>query len=140
MEVRADPSRLLMSDSLRGTVPRLEEDDEGPGDGFVVTAEGQARLPGGRELRLVGAVRSVLFDRAEPEVELRVPLTDALDVAEGIGGVTFDGFTIQRQERSVEVAGPLSVRAARISEVDADADPRTQTCVLALALRRGEQA
>lgn len=132
MEIKADPARLMMSEALKGAVPQLEN-DEVLGDEFVVTAEGWMK-----DGSIAGALRSVLFD-PKPEIEFRVLLDAAFDVVEA-QGLVFTRFTIQRQDRAIELQGPFTVKAARISEIDADVNPDTQMCVLALSLQRDKKA
>lgn len=128
---------MMMSDELKGNVPVLEN-DEVLGTAFVVTVEGWIANPeavdGHGTSSIVGALRSVLF-AAEPEVEFRVRLQSAFDVVEA-NNLMFTSFTIQQQDKTVELKGPLTVASARISQVDSDNDPDRQMCVLTLSLRR----
>jgi len=121
-----------MSDALKGNIPGLEN-DQVPGTEFVVTVEGTIAVDG-KETSITGALHSVLFD-IDPEIEFRVLLHDAFDVIEG-ENLTFKRIMIQQQHREVALGGPFTVKAARVSAIDADNDPDTQMCVLALSLKR----
>lgn len=128
----------MMSDALKGNIPGLEN-DEVLGTEFVVTVEGWISFDGKESSKsITGALHSVLFD-IDPEIEFRTLLQDAFDVIEG-KNLTFTGFTIQQQERTVELKGPFTIKAARISAIDADVNPDTQMCVLALSLKRMKKA
>lgn len=138
MEIKADPTRLMMSEVLRGNVPDLEN-EQLTGTEFVVTAEGWISFDGKESsTSLAGALHSVLFD-IEPEIEFRVLLGRAFDVVEG-KNLTFTGFTIQQHDRTIQLEGPFIVKAARISGIDSDTNPDTQMCILALSLKRAKKA
>jgi hypothetical protein len=131
LEVQPDTSKVLMSESLRGTVPDLEE-GVAPDVQFVI-AIGHRKV-GNKEEPLVGSLVGVLFDQ-KPEIEIKVTVEEAINVIEA-QNLSFEKFEMHHGERIFELVGPFSVSAARMQ----DFDVATQMCVLMLSLSRTKKA
>jgi hypothetical protein len=130
MEMKADPSRVLMSEALRGQVAEeLENEAAVSLEHHAVTVVASIQL-GDTKTAVVGLLRSVLFE-AEPELEFRVQLDDALDVV-AAQSLQFLGFELHHSERVIETLGPFTVKGARIDDVDT----LSQLCTLSLGLKR----
>jgi hypothetical protein len=127
LEVAPDPSKVLMSESLKGNVPELEEGIT-PEMQFVI-AIGHRRV-GAKEEALVGSLVGVLFD-VKPEIEIKVPVDEAIAVVQA-QQLSFDKFEMHYGDKVFELPGPFTVAAARMG----DFDVRTQMCVLMLSLQR----
>lgn len=130
MELKADPSKILMSETLKGQLPDLGDevfDNLANGGIYVVMDRRVAK----QQQPLAGVLRSVLFD-VVPEVEMRVELAEALAVVQA-QDLVIEGVELQHgEETTVKMPGPFTVKAARIQEIDVPA----QLCVLALQLQR----
>lgn len=125
----------MMSDELHGNVPALE-DESGEADitsNFVMVVA--ARRVGAEQQPVTGALRTVLFDPTQPEIEIRVEMKDAFDIIEANNQV-FDKFDLHHGERIVPMAGPFVVKAARIQDIDVV----NQVCTLGLLLDRASPA
>lgn len=134
MELKSNPSRILMSDVLRDRMPELESDVVDKLHEQYVHVIMDRRISG-QQQPLTGLLRSVLFD-VQPEVEVKVDLEDALNTVKATELVIM-GFELQYgTDGTVAVPGPFTVKAARIQDVD----PSTQTCVLAVQLHRVKKA
>ena len=129
MEAKADNSRVLMSDVLRGQVPELEGEDP-PGLEALYVHAIVALQVGSKRTALAGILRGVLFGE-RPELEARVQLEEALDFVRA-DGLQVLGFELHHGERIVEVPGPFVVENARIDEVSV----AEQLCTLSLGLVR----
>lgn len=130
MELKPDPTRILMSDVLKGQLPDLESEMAERMHAQYVHVIADRRI-GGQQLPLAGLLRSVLFD-ANPEIEIKVELTEALKTVKA-NDLRFESFELQHSdEETLPIPGPFTVKACRIQEIDAE----TQTCVLALQLQR----
>lgn len=130
MELKPDPSRILMSDALKGQLPELESEIADQLHGQYVHVVADRRI-GGQQLPLAGLLRTVLFD-THPEIEFKVELSEALATVKA-NDLSFEGFELQHgEETTLNIPGPFAVKAARLQEID----PTTQTCVLALQLHR----
>lgn len=121
-----------MSEALRGALPDLDEGvDVDPlvGEGVYVIAD---RSTGGgtSNVPLTGVLRSILFDTC-PEVEMRIELAEAFAVVQA-HDLVFRGFELHHGQATVRLPGPFTVKAARIEEIDVQA----QLCVLLLHLQR----
>ena len=117
-----------MSESLKGQVPALEGELVPPaGDHVLLVAEVQI---GDKVRTMVGILRGMLLG-AEPEVEFRCELKDALDVIEA-KQLQFRRFELHHGERVVPVPGPFAVKSARLDEIM----PVEQLCTLGLHLAR----
>lgn len=130
MEVKADPSRILMSDVLKGQVPELEGEvpvDPFRGKHVIVIAQ---KTVGTKQEGVIGILRGVLFD-VEPEIELRIDLKEALDIVEG-HNLSFNKFELHHDQRVVELPGPFVVKAARIDDISV----LDQLCTVSLHLKR----
>lgn len=130
MEMKADPSHVLMSDVLKGQVPELE--GEAPADPFrgkhvVVVAE---KIVAGKREGMVGILRGILFDK-DPEIDFRVDLVEALNIVEA-NQLAFGGFELHHEERVIRIPGPFIVKAARIDDISVP----DQLCTLSLGLLR----
>lgn len=129
MVMKTDTSKVLMSEALRGVLPEM--------DGSVHPASASEHVvvivhkrTGAEQSAMVGVLRGVLLG-AEPEVEFRCQLKEALDIIES-SNVTFVGFELHHGERVINVSGPFSARAARIDEIDVV----EQLCTLGVHLQR----
>ena len=129
MEMKADPSHVLMSDVLKGQVPELDDTPVGtlPDKHVIVVAE---RLIGDKSTPMVGIMRGVLLG-PEPELEFRCALNEALDILEA-NALSFPKFELHHGERIVLIQGPFVVKAARLDEIL----PNEQLCTLGLHLAR----
>lgn len=133
MELKSDPSKILMSETLKGHLPELESDeiDQLSSQYVHVVVD---RWVAGTQVPLTGLLRSVLFG-LEPELDIKVELPEALAVVKA-QNLVIAGFELQYGEEStVEVPGPFTVKAARIDDINA----QTQTCVLMLQLQRAKK-
>lgn len=128
MEVKADNSRVLMSDVLKGQVPELEGEAEGLEALYVHVIV--ALRVGNKQTALAGILRSVLFGE-DPELEFRVQLEEALAFVEA-NDMQVLGFELHHGMKVIKVPGPLVVKAVRIDDV-AFAE---QLCTLSLGLKR----
>jgi hypothetical protein len=129
MQVKADNSRVLMSEALRGQLPDL--DDAGPAalEGSYVHAVVDATI-GDKQTAFVGILRSVLFgDR--PEIELRLQLEEAIAFAKASSPVVTAVHLLHGDEE-VELAGPFTVVGLRLDDINAV----EQLCVMSLGLQR----
>lgn len=129
MEVKADTSRVLMSDVLKGQLPEHESNivDQLEAQYIHVVAD---RYISNQSKPLVGLLRTVLFDTS-PEIEIKIEISEALATVKA-EQLVFNGFELQHGDETLQMPGPFNVKAARIQEID----PATQTCVLALHLGR----
>jgi hypothetical protein len=131
MELKTDPSRVLMSDVLKGQVPELEGEaglDPVSGKHVIVVAEKVTN--GSKKEGLVGILRSVLFD-VEPEIEFRIDLTEALNIVEA-QRLAFGGFELHHEARVIPMPGPFVVKACRIDDISA----QDQLCTISLHLKK----
>jgi|SRR5579863_509824 len=134
-EIRAETSKVLMSDVLRGQVPEEIEDEAVNGavdalEKSVISVVANVQVGKGKATAVCGILRSVLFEK-EPELEFRVTLDDALAVVSA-EGLQFLGFELHRGDQVIKSPGPYDVKGARIDDIDAAAG----LCVLSLGLRR----
>ncbi len=130
MEMKPDTSHVLMSETLRGNVPELEDTehvDVPRGKHVIVIAE---KVVGPTTTGLIGILRGVLFD-VEPEIEIRIELKEALDVIEA-NNLLFKRFELHHEERIVNIPGPFKVKAARIDDISA----QDQLCTISLHLKK----
>ncbi len=134
MEMKADPSRILMSDTLRGQVLDLDNADDVDDLAHRYVTVVAARRLAGQLNPMTGILRTVLFD-IEPEIEFRVELSDAFDLVQA-DKQTFDCFELHHGTRIVNLVGPFTAKAARIQEIDV----RDQMCVIALHLNRTKRS
>jgi len=135
MEMRAETSKVLMSDVLYGQVAADVEDEavNEAADALertVVNVVADFRFGQGEPTAVCGILRSVLFGK-EPELEFRVTLEDAFSVVDG-QDIAFLGFELHHVDKVIKVPGPFNVTGARIDEVDAVHG----LCVLSLGLQR----
>ena len=133
---KIDPERILVSDELKGKISDLDDEfDAEPLNNIDSIASryvtvSVVRVVESKKETLVGILRSVLFD-IEPEIELKVQLSEAFDVIEA-NNQYFDTFELELDRRIVKLDGKFNVKAARIQEIDV----KEQMCVLALHLQR----
>lgn len=129
--MKADTSNVLMSESLRGQIPELE--DEHPvdilrGKHVIVVTE---KIVAGKSEGMVGILRGVLLG-SDPEIELRCELKEALGILKA-DSLSFTRFELHHGEETVvPIPGPFTVKAARLDEVDVV----EQVCTLGLHLQR----
>ena len=134
MEIKTDPSRLLMSDALRGRLPEeLENEAAETLEQSAVHVIAKFTV-GDTGLAVIGLLRTVLFE-TEPELEFRTTLDDALTVVSA-KSLQFQGFQLQYGDRTVDVPGPFLIKGARIDDISVG----DQLCVLALGLKRPPRA
>ncbi len=134
MELKTDPTKILMSDALRGQLPELESDeiDQLSSQYVHVVVD---RWVGQQQIPLIGLLKSVLFD-LEPELEIKVELKEALSVVKA-RDLRVEGFELQHgEDETVTVPGPFNIKAARIEDINA----QMQTCVLSLQLLRAKKS
>lgn len=128
MNIKTDTNRILMSDTLKGMVPSLDDDSNSSTLGIVAVLCN--RLINGVNEPFNCMLHSVLFD-IEPEIELLCSIDNALDTIQA-NSLKFQEFIIMYNDRKVEVPGPFIVKAAKIYEVKSNLDQ----CILALSLQR----
>jgi hypothetical protein len=132
MELKANNSRVLMSEVLKEQIP--EGDDAGdPLNGIETLAVYVVvdRRISGQKSPLTGILSSVLFG-AEPEVELMVNIGDALETINA-SQLEILGVELQYGEDvTVPMPGPFNVKAARLDKIDVI----QQSCVLSMQLAR----
>lgn len=132
MDVTVNRSKLLMSDSLRGHVPELEDEQQVvPTDADPVSVVISAQF-GQKATAIVGLLRGVLFG-TDPELEVRLQLDEALDVVSS-PNFAFLGFAVHHGDREVKVMGPFLVTAVRIDDVNANEG----LCTLSFGLKRNQ--
>ncbi len=130
MELKANPSKILMSDALKGQLPDFEDEKVARMSEQYVHVIID-RWVADKPVPLVGLLRSVLFD-TEPELDVKVDLIEALEVVKSTD-LMIKGFELQHgADTTISVPGPFSVKAARIDNIDA----MTSTCILMLQLQR----
>ena len=127
LALEADTGHVLMSDALKD---QLDHDDEEAIDDMFVSVIADRRI-GDRNAPMAGTLRSVLFESVNPEIDIRLQIDDAFDTINA-QTLTFGGFDMLHGDKKLTLAGPFTVKAARIDEVDV---PR-QLCVLSLQLQR----
>jgi hypothetical protein len=138
-EMKAETSRVLMSDVLRGRVSEEIEDEATIAaadilEKSVVSVVANLQVGTGKSTAVCGILRSVLFE-AEPELEFRVTLDEALGIVEA-QNVQFLSFELHHGERVVRTPGPFLIKGARIDDIDA----LNGLCVLSLGLKRPPRA
>lgn len=122
--------RVLMSDTLRGQVPSLEEHDNDIEHmqlkHVVVVAD---KHVGANRSGLIGILRKIELG-IETKIEIRIDLSEALDVIEA-AGLFFGGFELcHGEERIVKIPGPYIVKCANICDISVP----DQLCTLGLDL------
>lgn len=130
MEMKANSSQVLMSDTLRGNVAGLDEDVEATIEReqskfVVVIAE---RVEEGSSETIVGILRGLLVG---PTIELE--FRTSLEIAMAIVGndkVSFKRFELHHGLTIVPLRGPFKIKATRVDEISS-AD---QMCTLGLHL------
>lgn len=137
METKIQPenSKVLMSDILRGKVPEELEDEAMAGavdalERSVVSVIANVQIGTGKSTAVTGILQSVLFEN-EPELEFKLVLDDALAIVEA-QELKFLGFELHYGERIIKVPGPLTIKGARIDQIDA----AHGLCVLSLGFKR----
>ena len=134
-EIKAETSRVLMSDVLKGRVPEDLEDEAVAGavdvlEKEVVSVIANVQVGTGKATAVCGILRSVLFE-SEPELEFRVTLDDALSIVEA-QQLQFLGFELHHGDRVIKGPGPLLIKGARIDDIDAP----NGLCTLSLGFKR----
>ena len=134
-ELRAETSKVLMSDILRGRVPEELEDEAMAGavealEKSVISVVANVQVGSGKATAVTGILQSVLFEN-EPELEFKLVLDDALAIVEA-QQLQFLGFELHYGERVVKVPGPLIIKGARIDQIDT----AHGLCVLSLGFKR----
>ena len=132
MEMKADPSHVLMSEVLRGQVPELEGDQQldplAAAKHVVVIAE---KVVGNKVEGMVGILRGILLGAA-PEIEFRADLKECLEILK-TSSLTFSKIELHYgEEIVVPIVGPFIVKAARIDEIS----PADGLCTLGLHLTK----
>lgn len=135
--MEADTSRVLMSDSLKGQIPDIEEQTQALIDRLIsVTAKWHSNTDDKGANVLVGSLRTFLMAKGGDlrELEFRVLLEDALDIASAsAAGVSFASIELKHGERTLRSEG-LTLVELRIIDTDLGTEP--QMCTLALGLMR----
>jgi hypothetical protein len=132
MEMKAETSRVLMSEALKGRVTEEIEDESAVVDQNFVTVVLHVQVAN-KKTAIVGIMRSVLFE-SEPELDVRVQMSEALDIVSADALVIL-AFELHHDERVIKVPGPFKVKGARIDEHT----PGTDLCLLSLGLKRAAQ-
>jgi O-succinylbenzoate synthase len=129
MEMKPNTSRVLMSDVLKGQVPDFDEEvvEQLNGKHVILVAEVHV---GAKTQGVTGLLRGVMFG-ANPEVEFRLDLEEALSIIEA-QGLSFGKFELHHGERIVALPGPFVVVQARIDDISA----QDQLCTMWLQLKR----
>ena len=130
MEIKPKTSNVLMSDVLQGQIADFDGEqfiDASSKQHVLVVAE---KVIGPTRSGLVGILRGIHFD-VEPEIGIRLALTEALDIVEA-SGLWFQKIELHHGERVVPIGGPYIVKAARIEEIS----PADQLCTLSLHLKK----
>lgn len=130
MEMKADPSHVLMSEALKGQVPELdgEQIEEIAAKHVTVLLE---RIVGGKSDPMVGILRGMLLGD-NPEIEFRCSIEDAMLVL-GTQDLHVGKIQLHHGDGAlVEVSGPFDVKARRIDEIVA----QDQLCTLGLHLMK----
>ena len=134
MEMKAETSKVLMSEVLRGRVPEEIENEAAQSieNGMVTVLIQVQRGP--KRTSIPGILRSVLFE-AEPELEAKVELDEALNIIEA-KDLQLLGFELHHGDRVIQVPGPFWVKGTRIDEIN----PLDGMCLLMLGLKRPPKA
>ena len=126
--VKADATRLLMSDVLKGNVADVEDQVEQLG--LMTTYVIIDRVVDNEMVPFSGTMRGIVFSDRIEEVELRIGLDDATDILEK-GTFRIASVLIQVGESDIRTfKGPYYTNKIRIDEIDAP----SQLCVLGLQL------
>jgi hypothetical protein len=138
-EIKAETSKVLMSDVLRGRVPEDLEDEAVATaadtlQGSVISVIANVQVGRGVTTPVCGILRSVLFEN-EPELEFRLTLDDALAMV-STEGLQFLGFELHYGDKQIKSPGPYTIKGARIDDIDA----ANGLCVLSLGLKRPPKA
>ena len=138
-EMKAETSKVLMSEVLRGRVdPEIEDEATQMGadalEKSVVSVIANVQIGTGKSTPIVGILRSVLFE-AEPELEFRVTLDDALSLVSA-ANPQFLGFELHHGDKVIKTPGPFTIKGARIDDID----PLQSLCILSLGLKRQPKA
>jgi hypothetical protein len=132
MELKADNSRMLMSDILKDRVDDANQIEKFVEEAICVVVDRRIDM---EKLPLTGILKTVMFD-TEPEIEIMVEISEAL-LTISSGNLEILGIELQHGiKTTVPMPGPFQIKAARIHDVDVI----NQTCTLALHLQRKKKA
>ena len=110
--------RLLMSDSLRGVVPELDDEEvEKYRDSYIVVS---ADLSDGDEFILSGLCVGIAFEPSETKIDIKVPLALGYEVFARLksGKQTCKCLYLNRGQDVLEYPGPYSVVSPRLTDFD----------------------
>lgn len=135
MEMRVAKEKILMSDTLKGNVPDLEDDDDVIRERMIEelsTKYVHVIIDLAGDKVMTGLLESVLF--GEPaEIEFKTELHEALSLA--AIPVNVNNVEMQHGESSkFEIRGQRKITASRIFDIN----PQQQTCMLMLQLTKIE--
>ena len=135
--VITDPSRLLMSDVLKGHVPDMESDSglSEMASNYVLVILDRV-INGVDNKPISGILEGFMVRSDELEVEVKITLDDALDLIEPGIEVTFNSCQLHSGERVIEHVPPhprpcYTLGGVRFSSIDY----RHRMCVVILNLR-----
>src|SRR5579871_6313726 len=116
-EIKAETSKVLMSDVLRGRVPADLEDEAAVAaadalERAVVSVIANVQIGTGKATAVCGILCSVLFE-AEPELEFKVTLDDALALVQAAQPQLL-GFELHHGDTVIKTPGPFLIKGARI--------------------------
>lgn len=126
--------RLLMSDSLRGVVPELEEEEiEKYRDSYIVIS---VDLSDPEEFILSGLCTGIVFEPTATKIDIKIPLVLGYELLMRLksGKQTCKCLYLNRGKDILEYEGPYKVVSPRLT----DFDRQTAMCNLGLDLTRYE--
>lgn len=122
-----DSSRIMMSDSIAGTI---QEENNVLNDAEKKFIIANLKLDSnGEPFYIVGSVVSYLFDE-HIELEVKVTTDDAFHITSLWPAVSILEFEFRKGLEIVKVDGPCKVSAFRVQEIE----PLLQMCVIAMKL------
>lgn len=131
LSITPNVDRVLMSDTLKGQVPELDDEnvtdfDEIQSHHVIVVAD---KIVNNQRTGLVGVLRGLTLG-AESEIQFRIDLDEALDIIDA-PGLAFGGFELcHGEKKSVKIQGPFNVKSARLEDISV----QDQLCTLGLHL------
>lgn len=131
--MEADNSRVLMSDSLKGQIPDIEEQQQALIDRLIKVTATWKSGDDDKLKTIVGSLRTVMFGQ-DPEIEFRALLEDVLDIVSA-NNVVFTSIELKHVDRTVHLPANLKVTAARILDFESTLEDFPM-CTFAIGFQR----
>lgn len=123
----SENDRILASADIADRIDDVDQIDRLAASYVIVVID---RRVAGEMRPISGILNSVLLDE-KIELDVKIQLTDALDVLQTTGTQRIVGFELHHGERIVPVnKGTMMIVAARLQDIE----PKTQMCSLAMQL------